>query len=179
MNKIIITDADYWHTSSSKYVKNVGNDLVIPLYPKNIKGQPIFGPKSSSVGNELGYCMNGDFYTLDDLVNSTKFIPLEGGYYICYPFTALEAHGQYINAEWKDLYTTNFDRSKISSQYPYKKRYFIDEYTLAKLTKKSTFRFKRKNAEMITIDDVVETLNMLIKTDQIDEYCYEVYVIYN
>ena len=28
---------------------------------------------------------------------------------------------------------------------------------------------------MITIDDVVETLNRLIETNQIDEYCYEVW----
>ena len=54
--------------------------------------------------------------------------------------------------------------------------YEIDEYTLTKLTQKSTFNFRQKKSKKITIDDVVETLNMLIETNRIDEYCYEIYI---
>ena len=180
MNKIIVSRADYWDDRNiddlSKYMKDVGNNLGIPLYPKNIKGESLFGNESSVVGYSLGYCMNGEPYTLDDLVNSPKFIALKGEYYICYPFTSLEVYGQYIDAEWKDLYTINFEQIKLYSKYPYKKRYEIDEYTLTKLTQKSTFNFRQKKSKKITIDDVVETLNMLIETNRIDEYCYEIYI---
>lgn len=74
MNKIIVADATEWE-SETKYVKKVGKKYVIPTFPRNLEGQPIFGEQASGARVELGY-LNGDFYTLDDLVNSQKFIPL-------------------------------------------------------------------------------------------------------
>lgn len=173
MNKIIVADATEWE-SETKYVKKVGKKYVIPTFPRNLEGQPIFGEQASGARVELGY-LNGDFYTLDDLVNSQKFIPLKGGYYICYPFTSLELYGHYIDAEWKDLHSIDFNQVKLIEHSPYGNRYVIHERTLANLTQKSTAHFKRDNAEVITIDDVVEILNMLIETNRITEYCYVTY----
>ena len=85
---------------------------------------------------------------------------------------ALELYCCYINAKWEDYYTTDFRNVEaIPSHHVYSKRYWIGERTLANLTKKSTKHFPRQNPEMMPIDDVVETLNRLIETNQIDEYC--------
>lgn len=173
MNKIIVADAGDWDYET-KYVKKVGNKYAIPTYPRNLDGQPIFGEEASGALYELGY-MNGDFYTLEDLVNVPKFIPLKGGYYICFPFTALELHGHFIDAEWKDLYNIDFNQAKVIERSPYRKRYVIHERTLANLTDKSTAHFKRDNPDFITIEDVINTLNLLIETNRIAEYCYVVY----
>lgn len=176
MDKIIVTNAELWEseTDKSKYVKQVGDKYVIPIYPRNSEGQPLFGEQASGTWSDLGY-MNGDFYTLDDLVSGPKFIPLKGGYYICYPFTTLELAGRYIDAEWKDFYNIDFNQVETITLSPYRKRYVIHEKTLANLTKKSTAHFKRENTEVITIDDVVEILNTLIETNRIEEYCYVAY----
>ncbi len=173
LNKIIVWKAiDVY--AGSKYVKNLSSKYDIPLYPKHHEGQPIFGERASGTNYDFGY-LNGDFYALEELVNSPKFIALKGDYYICYPYTALEFNGHYIDAEWKDFYTTDFEKAEICTLFPYKKRYNISELILANLTQKSTEHFERENPEMITIDDVVETLNRLIETNSIDKYCYEIY----
>ena len=41
--------------------------------------------------------LDGCFYTVKDVVESPKFIALKGGYYICYPFMALEVRGGAIS----------------------------------------------------------------------------------
>jgi hypothetical protein len=173
LNKIILWKADPGQPSS-KYGKRLGNKYWMPLYPKNFEGEPVFGEIASGTDWDFMF-MEGEFYTIEDLVNSPKFIALKGGYYICYPFTSLELYGHYIDAEWKDFYKTDFYNAEICSHFPYKIRYNISERALANLTKKSTMHFKRENADMITIDDVVETLNKLIETNSIDKYCYQVY----
>ena len=120
--------------------------------------------------------LDGCFYTVKDVVESPKFIALKGGYYICYPFMSLEVRRGQINAKWAHCYTTDVRIDERSaSHHVYKKCYQISEHILVHLTQKSTLHFPRENAEMITIDDVVETLNRLIETNQIDEYCYEVW----
>ena len=181
INKIIVKYDETWKLpdeyDTAKYVTRVGSKYVIPLYPKHVEGQPIFGEIGDGSLYNIGY-MYGDFYELEDLIDSPKFIALKGGYYICYPFTCLESIGLYTNAEWKDLSTTDFDQVEVVSS-PYKLRYNINERTLAHLTKKSTKHFQKKDAEMITIDDIVSTLNMLIETDQIQTYCYKMYEYVN
>lgn len=178
LNKIIVWKDPVEHFNENflnKYGEILGfNKYFIPLFPKNLEGQPMFGENASGTNWDFMF-MNGDFYTLDDLLDSPKFIALKGGYYICYPFTALELHGHYIDAEWKDFHKTKFYKAEILTHSPYKVRYSISERTLANLTKKSTEHFKRENAERITIDDIVATLNMLIETNSITEYCYKVY----
>ena len=174
MNKIIVKEAERFSSDFyPKYGKTLGSKYMIPLYPKNMEGQPIFGEWEDGSLPHVGF-MYGDFYELEDLIDSPKFIALKGGYYICYPFTCLETEGYYVNAEWKDLYNTDFDIVEIL-YFPYKLRYSISERTLANLTQKSTKHFHRENEEMITIDDVVNTLNMLIETDRIKEYCHIMY----
>ena len=154
-----------------------GGKWWLPLFPKNHhEGQPIFGERTREGTNMDFDYLDGCFYTVKDVVESPKFIALKGGYYIFYPFMALEVRGHYINAKWEDYYTTDFRKvEKIPSHHVYKKRYQISEHILVHLTQKSTLHFPRENPEMITIDDVVETLNRLIETNQIDEYCYEVW----
>ena len=154
-----------------------GGKWWLPLFPKNHhEGQPIFGERTREGTNMDFDYLDGCFYTVKDVVESPKFIALKGGYYIFYPFMALEVRGHYINAKWEDYYTTDFRKvEKIPSHHVYKKCYQISEHILVHLTQKSTLHFPRENAEMITIDDVVETLNRLIETNQIDEYCYEVW----
>ena len=156
----------------SKYKKKICTLYHMPLFPKNFQGESIFGTIASGA-TEIEY-MDGHFYTLEDVLESTKFIALKGGFYLCYPFTALEAHGHFLDAKWKDFYTTDFYNTECITN-PYRIRYNISERTLANLTQKSTCHFPRKNPEMITIDDVVETLNDLIETNRIDEFCYQVY----
>ena len=176
MNNILvdISQPEYFYDFESKYGKRLGGKYWIPLYPKNIAEEPLFGAISTGADEEFEY-INGDFYTIKDLLNSPKFIALKGGYYICYPFIAIETYGHYINAEWKDFYKTDFSKADIITETPYKKRYNISERTLVHLTKKSTEHFQGESAEMITIDDVVETLNKLIETNSIEDYCYELY----
>lgn len=175
LNKIIVKER--WSIPSEcnppKYATILGNKYIIPLYPKNMEGQPIFGETADGSIPHVGF-MYGDFYKLDDLVDSKKFIALKEEYYICYPFTCLERGGYYVDAEWKDLYNIDLDAVEILHD-PYKIRYVISERTLANLTKKSTKHFQRENAEMITIDDIVNTLNMLIETNRIKEYCHLMY----
>jgi hypothetical protein len=153
-----------------------GGEWWLPLFPKNLEGQPIFGESTHGGTNIDFYYLDGTFYTVEDVVENPKYIALKGDYYICYPFTALESRGRYINAEWKDFYTIDFRNVKIiPSNHVFKIRYNISELVLANLTQKSTKHFPRKNAEMITIDDVVETINRLIETNKIDDYCYQLY----
>ena len=153
-----------------EYVHSFGNCWV-PLYPKNLEGQPIFG-KNGYLGTN--YVLNwkiGDVYTLEDLVNTPKYIALKGGYYTCYPFTELESFGCYVNAEWKDLLKLDLGTTKIYSKTPYAKRYVIHEEELVRLTKKSTMHFRGWKSDMITIEDVVEVLNHLIESNTIEDYC--------
>ena len=173
LNKIIVWDARD-ADAESEYFKNLCSNYEIPLFPKNIEGQPIFGVRTGGKTYIDFDYLDGCFYTVEDVVESPKFIALKGDYYMCYPFTALELHGHYINAEWKDFYTTDFNKVEKYT-FPYKKRYHISEHALVHLTQKSTLHFLTENAEMITIDDVVETLNELIETNRIDNWCYEVY----
>ena len=174
MNNILVSpgmeDFDYMF----HYGKVLGGGKWwLPLFPKNHhEGQPIFGERTREGTNMDFYYLDGCFYTVKDVVESPKFIALKGGYYIFYPFMALEVRGHYINAKWEDYYTTDFRKvEKIPSHHVYKKCYQISEHILVHLTQKSTLHFPRENPEMITIDDVVETLNWLIETNQIDEYC--------
>lgn len=178
MNKIIVRDAMPWkmymdENGYSKYVSKIGDGYVIPTYPKNLEGQPIFGERSTGTIPLLGY-LNGDFYTLEELATNTpKLIQLKGGYYMYYPYVALTS-GFYFDAEWKDLFNTDFNQVKIITS-PYKHRYFITEKALVLLTKKSTKHFKGDNPEEITIDDVTEAINTLIETNRIENYCYPLY----
>lgn len=174
MNKILVSYYPENSPQFAEYGQKLGSKYWIPLYPKNIEGQPLFGERASGALQDFNY-INGDFYTIDELVNSPKFIPLKGGYYICYPFKALEDYGHYIDADWKDFYKIDFDTVKIIPGYHYKKYYQVSELILANLSHKSTMHFMRENAEMLTIDDVVEVLNRLIETDRIDNYCYSIY----
>ena len=180
MNNILVAQQslDNLDESRLEYILHYGKGLGgfkwwLPLFPKNHhEGQPIFGERKKGGTNMDFDYLDGCFYTVKDVVESPKFIALKGGYYICYPFMALEVRGGYINAKWEDFYTTDFRNvERIPSHHVYKKRYHISEHILVHLTQKSTLHFPRENPEMITIDDVVETLNWLIETNQIDEYC--------
>ena len=157
-----------------KYGKKLSRNYWILLYPKNLEGQPIFG-ETTRGGTSIDFdYLDGVFYTVKDVVESPKYIALKDGYYICYPFTALESYSHYINAEWKDFYNIDFDKFEmIPSHKVYKKRYHISERNLSTLTQKSTKHFPKEDTEMITIDDVVKTLNDLIETNRIDKFCNE------
>ncbi len=177
MNNILIASGYDDYEYIQRYGKVLGGGKWwLPLFPKNLEGQPMFGEETRGGTNIDFDYLDGCFYTVEDVVESPKYIALKGNYYICYPFTALELCGRYINAEWNDFYTTDFRNvEKIPSHHIYKKRYHISEHALVHLTQKSTLHFPRENAEMITIDDVVETLNDLIETNRIDKFCYQVY----
>ncbi len=171
INKAIIS----FNTPASikkSFVHSWGETGWIPLYPKNLEGQPIFGEDGYLGTNHLLNWKIGDVYTLEDLVNTPKYIALKGGYYTCYPFTELESFGCYVNAEWKDLPTLNIDTVEVYTSTPYAKRYVIYEDELVRLTKKSTMHFNGWKKDMITIKDVVEVLNKLIETNTIEEHCY-------
>lgn len=155
----------------AEYVHSFGKCWV-PLYPKNLEEQPIFGKNGYLGTNHLLNWKIGAVYTLEDLVNSPKYIALKGGYYTCYPFVELESFGCYVNAEWNDLLTLDADTVKIYTSKPYAKRYVIHEEELVRLTKKSTMHFRGWSSDMITIEDVVDVLNKLIETNTIEEHCY-------
>lgn len=180
LNKIIVKYAENWKVpygyDKSKYEKRLGSKYVIPLYPRHLEGQPIFGEIGDGSLYNYGF-EYGDFYELEDLIESPKFIALKGGFYICYPFTCLEKIGLFVDAEWKDLAITDFDQVEVLPSPHHKLRYSISERNLAHLTKKSTKHFPKENADIMTIDDIVNTLNMLIETNQIKTYCYIMYEI--
>lgn len=173
INKILIAEYPENDPQFAKYGQKLGSKYWIPLYPKNIKGQPLFGESASGAIQDFNY-ISGNFYTIEELVDSPKFIPLKGGYFICYPFKALEDFGHYIDADWKDFYKIDFDTVEVIPGYHYNKYYQVSELILANLSQKSTMHFMRENTEMLTIDDVVEVLNRLIETDRIDKYCHRV-----
>ncbi len=153
------------------YAYSWGEKFWIPLYPKNLKGQPLFG-ETGYLGTSSTFDFKiGEFYSIEDLVSSPKFIALKGGYYICYPFMALVG-GTYMNVAWKDLLTMDIDTIEVYSTDPYTNGYAIHEDELVRLTKKSTMHFRGLKRDMITIDDVVETLNKLIETNTIEKHCY-------
>lgn len=157
---------------TTEYVHSWGNTCWIPLYPKNMEGQPVFGKDGYLGTNHLLNWKIGDIYTIEDLVNTPKYIALKGGYYTCYPFTELESFGCYVNAEWKDLLTLDIETVEIYTHAPYAKRYVIHEDELVRLTKKSTMHFRGWSGDMITIEDVVEVLNHLIETNTIEDHCF-------
>ena len=154
------------------YVHSWGETCWVPLYPKNLEGQPIFGKDGYLGTNHLLNWKIGDVYTLEDLINTPKYIALKDGYYICYPFTELVSFGCYVNVDWKDLLTTNMDNVEVCTTQPSLKRYVIHEDELVRLTKKSTMHFKGVKKDMIVIDDVVEVLNKLIETNTIEDHCH-------
>lgn len=168
MNKILVRGVPLPYQPSKYYIRK--GRFKFPCYPKNLEGQSLFGELAMGVNEEMDY-MYGDFYTLEDLVKSPKYIALKGGYYISYPFTTLAPGGTFINAEWEDLLTINLDTVEVYSKVGF---FFngITERKLVELTKKSTMHFKGKSDEMITIDDVVEVLNEIIETNTIKEHCY-------
>lgn len=155
-----------------EFVHSWGETCWVPLYPKNLEGQPIFGKDGYLGTNHLLDWKVGDIYTLEDLVKTPKYIALKGGYYTCYPFTELESFGCYVNAEWKDLPTLDADTLEIYTSTPYTKRYVIHEDELVRLTKKSTMHFNGWKRDMITIEDVIMVLNKLIETNTIEEHCF-------
>lgn len=157
------------------YAYDCDKPYFIPLYPRNTEDYPLFGEDRFQIQFYGRFeFISGDFYSIEDLVDSPKFIALNDGYYICYPFTQLESNALYVNIDWKDLLSADIDQAEIYTLTPYKKRYAIYERDLVKLTKKSTLHFKRLNKEMITIEDVVEVLNMLIDNNTIEDYCRDV-----
>ena len=149
-----------------------GDVCWIPLYPKNIKGQPIFGKKGYQGASNLHNWIIGTTYSLEELINTPKYIALKDNYYICYPFMDLASYGCYVNVDWKDLLTLDTTTLEVYTNMPYAKRYVIFEDDLVRLTKKSTMHFRGLKKDMITIDDVVEVLNELIETNTIEEYCF-------
>ena len=144
----------------SKYGKKLGSQHWILLYPKNLEGQPIFG-ETTKGGTSMDFdYLDGIFYTVEDVVESPKFIALKDGYYICYPFTALESYSHYIDAEWKDFYNIDFDKFKlIPSHKVYKKRYHISERNLSTIPIRSELKSSGTIAILShTCDKLVITL---------------------
>ena len=174
MQKVMVQESYELMLKKESYSFDYDEPFYIPLYPKNLKGSPLFGADERGIHwyYQFEY-ISGDFYSVEDLVETPKFIALNDGYYICYPFTQLENHAYYVNINWKDLLTANIDEAEICTSTPYKKRYKISERELVKLTKKSTMHFRKFNKDMITIDDVVEVLNMLIETNTIEDHCID------
>jgi len=174
MQKVMV-QRSYDLMLEGNYAYDCDKPYFIPLYPRNTEGHPLFGEDPFQVHFYYQFeYISGDFYSIEDLVDSPKFIALNNGYYICYPFTQLEGNALYVNIDWKDLLSADIDQAEIYTLTPYKKRYAIYERDLVKLTKKSTLHFKRLNKEMITIEDVVEVLNMLIDNNTIEDYCRDV-----
>ena len=171
INKAVLS---FYPPSSFKtdYVHSWGDECWIPLYPKNLDGQSLFGKNGYLGTNYLFNWMIGDVYTLEDLINTPKYIALKEGYYICYPFTELASFGCYVNVNWEDLPTVNIDDVEVYTTQPYLKRYVIHEDELVRLTKKSTMHFRGARKDMIMIEDVVEVLNKLIETNTIESHCY-------
>lgn len=173
MQKVMV-QRSYDLMLEGNYAYDCDKPYFIPLYPRNTEGYPLFGEDRFQIQFYGRFeFISGDFYSIEDLVDSPKFIALNDGYYICYPFTQLERNALYVNIDWKDLLSADIDQAEICTFTPYKKRYKISERELVKLTKKSTMHFRRFNKDMITVDDVVEVLNMLIETNTIEDHCTE------
>lgn len=172
VNKVLLEFHERDKTVPEDYYYSWREDSCISLYPKNNADSPLFGEKADGT-NFLHDWKIGEKYTLEDLVNTPKFIALKDGYYTCWPFVNLEKYGCYTNVEWKDLLSMNIDTVHAFTAEPYIKRYVIHEDELVKLTHKSTKHFHGLKRDEITIDDVVKVLNDLIETGTIEDYCFQ------
>ena len=172
VNKVLLEIDGRDRTVPEDYYYSWRENLCIPLYPRNVEGMPLFGEKADGT-NFIHDWKIGEKYTLEDLVNTPKFIALKDGYYICWPFVQLEKYGYYTNVEWKDLLTMNIDTVHAFTAEPYINRYVIHEDELVKLTQKSTKHFHGRKRDEITIDDVVKVLNDLIETGTIEDHCFQ------
>lgn len=153
-----MNDGRYYTTS--KYA--------IPTYPKLDANAPYFTELDKGV-----YSMKGAYYDVCELATETKYIPLKNGYYMAYPYVNLVGLPTFLDIDWKDLCNADIDTiPKVSFDInPFKHTYAINEGIIAKLTKKSTPRYHKRNKEQVTIDDIVALLNQLIEEGCIEDYC--------
>ena len=114
---------------------------------------------------------------IHDLTKGRKYIALNDGFYICYPFALLEREGVYLDVNWEELLSVNFDTINVNpaTYSPYNKRYIISEKELAKLTGKSTLHFQQKSKEQVSIQDAIDIINKLIEHNKLDKHCTIMY----
>ena len=141
----------------------------IPTYPKLDIDAPYF----TELDNYGVAGMKGAYYDVCELATETKYIALKNGYYMVYPYTNLCGLTTFLNVDWKDLCNVDIDTIQVMrfDEEPFSKVYNITEETIAKLTRKSTPRFKKRNKEQVRVEDIVQLLNQLIEEDDLDSYC--------
>ncbi len=166
LNKILV------HHPQSLYPNDYysyGEKFAIPLYPKISPNTPIFGETTTT------QCTNyiiGENYTIEELLSAEqRYISLNDGYYMCYPFACIENGAQFIDVEWKDFYAVNPDTAYIyDAVSPYKNRFSLKEEDLVHLTGKSTVHFHSCTKKQMTIEDVVDAINTLIDKRELKKY---------
>lgn len=156
------------HYSTEKYS--------IPTYPKAYEDAPLFTEMDYAGGD-----FEGTVYDVCELATKQKYIALHDGYYIAYPYTKLSILTTFLDVEWNRLCDVDLDTINPISFYqydpfncPYKKVYVVEESLIAKLSKKSTLRFRKCNKEEVTISDAIKVINMLIDEGKLDECCQSV-----
>ena len=84
MQKVMVQESYELMLKKESYSFDYDEPFYIPLYPKNLKGSPLFGADERGIHwyYQFEY-ISGDFYSVEDLVETPKFIALNDGYYIC------------------------------------------------------------------------------------------------
>ncbi len=168
LHKVAVQPYEEWMADNNNGRYHITSKYAIPTYPKLDTNAPYFTELDKGV-----YSMKGAYYDICELATETKYIPLKNGYYMAYPYVNLVGLPIFLDIDWKDLCNADIDTiPQVSfATNPFKHTYEIDEGIIAKLTKKSTPRYHKRNKEQVTIDDIVALLNQLIEEDCIEDYC--------
>lgn len=157
-----------------------GGDYFIPTCFEQTPGEPLFcvEEQPSFFAPEMRY-QYGSNYDLCDLATKSKYIALEDGWYLCYPYAGLSQCYRYLNVDWADICNVDWDTVSLALYNAYDTEavvyYHLSEQRIASLTKKATAHFNTRKREQVTIDDVTALFNELIREGKLEETAYRIY----
>ena len=81
-----------------------GGEYFIPTCFEQTPGEPLFcvEEQPSFFAPKMRY-QYGNNYDLCDLASKRKYIALENGWYLCYPYAGLSQCHRYLNVDWADI----------------------------------------------------------------------------
>ncbi len=156
-----------------------GGAYFIPTCFEQTPGEPLFcvEEQPSFFAPEMRY-QYGSNYDICDLAAKSKHIALEDGWYLCYPYAGLSRCYRYLNVNWEDLCSVDWDTVGVALDEHDMQTvtyYHLSEKRIASLTKKATAHFNTRKKEQVTIDDVTALFNELIREGKLEETASRVY----
>lgn len=157
-----------------------GGEYFIPTCFEQTPGEPLFcvEEQPSFFAPKMRY-QYGNNYDLCDLASKRKYIALENGWYLCYPYAGLSQCHRYLNVDWADICNVDWDTVSLALDNAYDTEavvyYHLSEKQIASLTKKATAHFNTRKREQVTIDDVTALFNELIHEGKLEETANGIY----